>query len=185
MMASLTNSLPLLLGGAATAAAGVALVADVTHGGHPTHLMVLGTVVGVVAVLRRLGRRAVAAFPAVAAALAVQPALHWTSETRGPDAAHDHGNVLQHLLVSEVPTAGVQIAVPALGVVAATLAAHLLWLLIGGVRRPQPARFALCAPPQVLIPARVRRHGSMLRWCGWTIRAARRGPPLVFADAIC
>jgi hypothetical protein len=174
------GSPPLLLGGAAAVAVGGALVADVALGEHPTHSVVLGAVVVVVAALRRLGCVALTAFPVVSAALAVQPALHLTSERARPQAvaqvAHDHWDV-QHLVVSEVPTAGVQIAVPALAVVAATIAAHLLYLLIDAVRRPLAAPCAPCTPHQVLIPVRARRLGSMLRWCGWVLQAARRGPP--------
>ena len=180
MTARRMSAPPLLLCGAATMAAGGALVADVTHGAHPTHSIVLGLVAVVVASLRRLGRHATAAFPAVSGALAVQPVLHLTSEAVGPDTgAADHRDLVQHLLVSEVPTAGVQIAVPALAVVAMTVVAHLLHLLLDAVRRPLDALAAPHTPPRVLIPVRARRLGSMLRWCGWVLQAARRGPPAV------
>lgn len=179
-MASRIGSSQLLLGGTASIAVAGALTADVTLGEHPTHAAVLGAVVVFVAALRRLGCRAVAAFPAVSAALATQPMLHLMSEMARPQTVehvtHDHWE-LQHLVVSEVPAAGVQIAVPALAVVAVTIGAHLLYLLIDGVRRPLAALPTPSAPPHVLIPVRARRLGSMLRWCGWAIRAARRGPP--------
>ena len=181
MMAGRTGSLTPLLGLAATAAASTALAAGVRHDGHPTHLAVLGTVVVVVAAVRRLGQRTIRTLPAVSAALAAQPALHRVSELGRPHGAAG-GDVLHHLLAGEVPTAGVQIVVPTLFVVAVTVAAHLLRLLIDNVRRPLIASFAPCAPPRVLLPVRVRRHGSMLRWCGWVIRAARRGPPLAPAQ---
>ena len=64
-------------------------------------------------------------------------------------------------------------------VVAVALAARVVDVLTGVVCRP--ARLLVPAPPA---PARtVRpaidslREGSMLRWCGWIIRSARRGPP--------
>jgi hypothetical protein len=131
-----------------------------------------------VAVLRRLGRRAWAALPAVSAALAAQPVLHLASEMVRPESvAHEHRELMEHLLVTELSTAGVQITVPALAVVAVTIGAHLLSLSIDAVRRPVAAPPPPCAAPHVLIPVRARRLGSMLHWCGWAIRAARRGPP--------
>lgn len=174
------SALPLLLCSAATLAAGGALVADATHDAHPTHSVVLGLVAVVVAALRRLGRHAVAAFPVVSAALAVQPVLHLTSEATAPvTAADDHRDLVQHLLISELPTAVVQIAVPALVVVAMTVVAHLLHLLFDAVRRPLFALTGPCTPPRALVPIRARRLGSMLHWCGWVLQAARRGPPAV------
>jgi hypothetical protein len=180
LMAICTGSSPLLLGGAASMAVAGALTADVAFGEHPTHSVVLGAVVVLVATLKRLGGRAIAAFPAVSAALATQPMLHLVSQMARPQTVehvtHNHWD-LRHLVVSEVPTAGVQIAVPALAVVAMMLGAHLLHLLIDGVRRPLAPFSTPSAPPHVLNPVRARRLGSMLRWCGWAIRAARRGPP--------
>ncbi len=177
---------PLLLWTAAALAAGGALHADATHGGaHPTHSIVLGLVALVVASLRRLGRRAMATVPAISAALAVQPVLHLMSEAAGPDAAAtDHQDLVHHLLVSEMPTAGVQIAVPALAVTAMVVVAHLLHLLLDAVRRPLAALAAPHTPPLMFVPVRARRLGSMLRWCGWVLQAARRGPPAVVAYGI-
>jgi hypothetical protein len=91
---------------------------------------------------------------------------------------------VQHLLVSEAPTAGVQIAVPALAVVAMTVIAHLLHLLLDAVRHPLDTLTAPRTPPHVLIPVRARRLGSMLRWCGWVLQGARRGPPAVTTHGI-
>jgi hypothetical protein len=179
-MAGRIGSPPLLLGSAATVAVGGALVADAALGEHPTHSVVLGVVVVVVAALRWLGCVAVTAFPAVFTALAAQPVLHLTSELARPqtvaEVAHDHWD-LQHLVVSEVPTAGVQIAIPALALVAITIAAHLLYLLIDAVRPPPATLSAPRAPHRVFLPIHPRRLGSMLRWCGWVLQAARRGPP--------
>lgn len=186
-MAGQIASSPLLLSGAATVAVGGALAADVALAEHPTHSVVLGAVVVVVVALRRLGRIAVSAFPLVFAALAAQPVLHLTSELARPKTVapvgHDHWD-LQHLVVSEVPIAGVQIAVPALAVVAVAIAAHLLYLLIDVVRRPLGVPPAPCAPHHLLIPVQPRRLGSMLRWCGWVLQAARRGPPAAAGHAV-
>ena len=178
-MARRVDASPLLLCSAAAVAAGCALAADVAHGAHPTHVVVLVVVAAVVASVRRLGRRATAALPTVSAALAAQPVLHVTSEAARPETvAPDHRDLVQHLLMSEVPTAGVQVAVPAVAVITVTLVAHLLYLLIDAVRRPLAVALAApCTAPHVLIPVRARRLGSMLRWCGWVLQAGRRGPP--------
>jgi hypothetical protein len=167
-----------MLGSAAIIAAGGALATDVAPGDHPTHLMVLGAVVVVVAALRQFGCRAVTALPTVAAALAAQPMLHMAAELARPHAAGpDHADPLQHLLLTEAPTAGVQIAVPALAIVAVTIGAHLLHLLIDAVRRPLSTSYTPRGRSDVLVPVRARRRGSMLHWCGWMLQAARRGPP--------
>jgi hypothetical protein len=56
--------------------------------------------------------------------------------------------------------------------------AHLLYLLLEAVRCPPGAMRAVFeAPDRVRGLAMARRLGSMLHWCGWVIRAARRGPP--------
>jgi hypothetical protein len=172
--------LPLLLSGAATVAVGGALAADVAFDEHPIHSVVLAAVVVAVTALRRRASRTWKAASAVSAALAVQPVLHVTSKLDRPrDVGFDHSNLVLHLLVSELPTAGVQIAVPVLAMVAGTICAHLLHLLIDAVRRPLAMLCAPCASMHVLVPVRVGRLGSMLRWCGWMLHAARRGPPVV------
>jgi hypothetical protein len=173
-----------LLRGGAAVAAGDALAADVAYGDHPVHSVVLAAVVAVVAALRRLGCRAVTVFTAASAALAAQPALHLLSESARPHTPGHGGSLLHHLLASEVPTAGVQIVVPALAIVAGTACAHLVHLLIDAVRRPQVTPGALFAPVHLLISVRARRLGSMRRWCGWVLQAARRGPPSVVGYGI-
>jgi hypothetical protein len=180
-MVSRIGSLPrLLLGGAATAAAGGGLAADVVFDDHPIHSVVLGAVVVVAALLRRCAARAGVVVPAVSAALAVQPVLHVTSGLGRPhDAESDPSGLVLHLLVNELPTAGVQIAVPALAMVAVTICAHLLHLAIDAVRTPSALACAPWAPTHVLVSVRVERLGSMLRWCGWALQAALRGPPVV------
>jgi hypothetical protein len=62
-------------------------------------------------------------------------------------------------------------------VVAGTVCAHLIRLLVAVVRRPQAMSGAPFAPVHLLISVRAERLGSMRRWCGWVLQAARRGPP--------
>lgn len=72
-----------------------------------------------------------------------------------------------------------QIVVPVLVLVAATIGLQLLYLLINTVRRPivRTPNTPLAVRRPASSPTRPSRLGSMLRWCGWAIRAARRGPP--------
>jgi hypothetical protein len=168
-----------LLHGGAAVAAGDALAADVAFGDHPVHSVVLAVVVAVVAALRRLGCRALTVLTAASAALAAQPALHLLAEAaRSHSPGHDGSSPLHHLL-TEAPTAGVQVVVPAVAVVAAAVCGHLIQLLIRVVRRPQASPGTPFAPTHVLVSVRARRLGSMRRWCGWVLQAARRGPPSV------
>jgi hypothetical protein len=179
-MASISSRLLL---GAAIAATGSALVSDVGLAEHPTHLVVLGFVAVVVwALHRRFARAAVAqpAMPVVSAALAAQPVLHLTSDIGHPPfGTPDDGSML-HAVTSEAPAAGVQVVVPVIALITVTVSAHLLCLLFNAVRSPLAVASApLEAPVRVSSPIRARRLGSMLHWCGWVIRAARRGPPRV------
>jgi hypothetical protein len=187
-MATASTSSRLLLRGAAVTAAGIALVKDVGFDEHPTHLVVLGFVAVVVGALhRRFMRNAVglSTLPAVSAALAAQPVLHLTSTLDHPAVGtHDDGSLL-HVVTSDAPAAGVQVVVPVVALIAVTVTAHLLYLLLHAVRSPLTIASAPCeAPARVLSPIRVGRLGSMLHWCGWVIRAARRGPPIVPGHAI-
>lgn len=182
-MARRTSGLPLL--GAATAAVLGAVAADVGPGEHPTHSAVLGAVALAVAVLcRRLGSGVVGALPAVAAALAVQPVLHYGSKVVRPAVRNEHENLLLHLLVDEGATAGVQIALPVLVLAAVAMSTRLVWLVVDAVRRPLEL---LSAPPTwprpVLLSARPVAPGPMLCGCGWALLAARRGPPATPAHA--
>jgi hypothetical protein len=168
---------PSLLHGGAAVAAGDALAADVAFGDHPVHSVVLAVVV--VAALRRLGCRALTVLTAASAALAAQPALHLLAEAaRSHSPGHDGPSPLHHLL-AEVPTAGVQVVVPAVAIVAGTVCAHLIQLLIRVVRRPHASPDTPFAPTHLLVSVRAGRLGSMRRWCGWVLQAARRGPPSV------
>ena len=179
----MATSSRLLLRGAAVAATGAALGADVGLNEHPTHTVVLGFVAVVVwALHRRLMRDtlALAALPAVSAGLAAQPVLHLASKIGHPPVgAHDHGSLL-HIVASEAPAAGMQVVVPVVALVALSSVAHVLYTLLDVVRSPLALDSAPDAPPaRDPGPIRVRRLGSMLHWCGWAIRAARRGPPLI------
>jgi hypothetical protein len=113
----------------------------------------------------------------VSIAVAAQPGLHLISKIGQPiPVTHDHGGLL-HIVASEAPTASMQIVVPVLVLVAATIGVQLLYLLINALRRPAvatPAPVTIGPPAASPTPSRL---GSMLRWCGWAIRAARRGPP--------
>ena len=170
----------LLLRGVAAVATTIAVATDTLASEHPTHLLVLILVATVITALqRRLAPRSAIALPAVSIALAAQPALHLLSKIGQPiPVAHDHGGLL-HIVASEAPTASMQIVVPVLVLVAATIGLQLLYLLINAVRRPivWTPNTPLAVRRPASSPTRPSRLGSMLRWCGWAIRAARRGPP--------
>jgi hypothetical protein len=72
-----------------------------------------------------------------------------------------------------------QIAVSAVIVVAVAASARFTELLVRVLSRP--VRLLTLGPPVAPsgapVAVRSERRGSMLRWCGWTIQAARRGPP--------
>ena len=160
-------------------AATTAMAADTVAGEHPTHSLVLVLVATVIAALQRhLAPRSAIALPAVSVAVAAQPALHLISKIGQPiPVAHDHGGLL-HIVASEAPTASMQIVVPVLVLVAATIGRQLLYLLINALRRPlvsTPAPLAVRRPASS--PTRPSRLGSMLRWCGWAIRARAARTP--------
>jgi len=187
-MATASISSRLLLRGAALTAAAAALMMDVGLDEHPTHFVVPGFVAVVVWALHRRFMRnalALATLPAVSAALAAQPVLHLASKVgHPPTGTHDDGSLL-HIVTSDAPAAGMQVVVPVVALLAVTVAAHLLHLLLDAVRSPQiTASAPVGAPARVRRPIRVRRLGSMLHWCGWVIRAARRGPPAALGHSI-
>jgi hypothetical protein len=165
------------------AGAGIAVVAavafDVLAEEHPTHTASLGLVAAVVAVLRlHLAGRHESILAPVAGALVAQPALHATTKLGG-----GHGGVggdgLMHVVTADAPGTSMQIAVTALIVVAVAASARFTELLAHVLSRP--VRLLMVGPPVApsvgAVAVRSGRRGSMLRWCGWTIRAARRGPP--------
>ena len=170
---------PLLVRGAAAAALTAAVTTDLVSGEHPTHTTVIIIVAALTAMLRRqLGRTAAQALPTVWSAIAAQPALHLPSKVKQPEAfAHDHGNLL-HVLVSDAPAASVQVVAPALVLIVVAAGAHLAYLLFNAECSP----LAWTPAPIIVshwIPVTIRasRLGSILRWCGWVVSAARRGPP--------
>jgi hypothetical protein len=168
----------LVLGAVVTLVA--AITFDVLAGEHPTHTVVLALVALAVAGLRlRLGGRREGVVSVVAGAVVAQPALHATAKLDTSATHHMSGGLL-HVVVADGPGAAMQLAVSAAVVIAVATSARIAQLLLTALRRP--VRLLVSGPPPpapLRAPARLcaRRHGSMLRWCGWSIQAARRGPP--------
>jgi len=167
----------LAVGASFAVVAAVAL--DLLADEHPTHTLSLGVVAAVVALLRvHLAGRHENMLAPVAGALVAQPALHATTKIGGGHGAVG-GDGLTHVVAADGPAALMQIAVSATIVVAVAAGARCTDLLIRVLFRP--VRLLTAGPPVApLVGAtavRSRRRGSMLHWCGWTIRAARRGPP--------
>jgi hypothetical protein len=168
-------SLSVGAGSAVAAAVGLDVLADE----HPTHTVSLGIVAAVVAALRlHLAGRHENVLAPVAAALVAQPALHATTKLGdGPDGVGGDG--LLHVVTADGPGTSMQVAVSALIVIAVAVSARFTELLARVLSRP--VRLLLVGPPVAPSPraaaVRSRRRGTMLRWCGWALRAARRGPP--------
>ena len=165
------------------AGAGIAVAAavafDVLAEEHPTHTASLGIVAAVVAVLRlHLAGRHENILAPVAGALVAQPALHATTKLGGGHGAAG-GDGLLHVVTADGPGASMQIAVTALVVVAVAASVRFTELLLRVLSRP--VRLLTVGPPVApsacAVAVRSGRRGSMLRWCGWILRAARRGPP--------
>lgn len=168
-----------LLAVAAAASVLAAVAMDILAGEHPSHTAAVAIVAVVVAVLRlTVAGRCAGVFSAVCGALVAQPALHAVSKLGQPVEGLEHSGTL-HVLSSDGPVVAMQVAVPALMVIAVAVCASLVLLLFGALRRP--SRLLVYTPAdsshRPLRATRSIRYGSMLRWCGWTIRAARRGPP--------
>jgi hypothetical protein len=160
-------------------AVAAAVAFDVLADEHPTHTLSLGIVAAVVAVLRlHLAGRHENVLAPVAGALVAQPALHAITKLGG---SHDAvgGDGLMHVVAADGPGTSMQIAVSAVIVVAVAASARFTELLVRVLSRP--VRLLMVGPPVApsvgALAVRSGRRGSMLRWCGWTIRAARRGPP--------
>lgn len=168
---------PLAIGTAITVAA--ALGMDVRADEHPTHTLGLALTTLAVAGVRlwTRGHRG-GLLRIVACALMAQPALHAMSKLGGGHRFQVENGVL-HVIVEDGPATMMQVVVPALIIVAVGLAARVVDVVIGVVSRP--ARLLISPPPAPLRAVRVAidslREGSMLRWCGWRILSARRGPP--------
>jgi hypothetical protein len=164
----------------ASASVVAAVLLDVLAGEHPTHTLSLALVALVVAgVPLYMGGRHESVFAIVAAALVAQPALHATSKLgEGHRVAVDDG--LMHLVLSDGPGTAMQVATTAAIVVAVALSSRIAELFIGAVLRPVLLLVAAAPAPVRTVHVAIDslREGSMLRWCGWSLRAARRGPPV-------
>jgi hypothetical protein len=148
-------------------------------GEHPTHTVALALVALAVAGLRlRLGGRREGLVSVVSGAVVAQPALHATAKLDTSATHHVSGGLL-HVLAADGPGAAMQLAVTAAVVIAVAASGRVAQLLLTVLRRP--VRLLVSGPPPAPVRAQARlcarRHGSMLRWCGWSIQAARRGPP--------
>ena len=134
----------------------------------------------VVAVVRiRLAGRFDGVFSTVSAALVAQPALHTTSGFGHREWAPGTDGVL-HVAASHGPASIVQVLVPLLTVLAVGFCSQIVRLLLGVLRLPERRRSSSPVdPPGTGRPpvTRTSRLGSMLRWCGWALQTARRGPP--------
>lgn len=179
MFGPATQRIRLLLTIGASASVAAAVTLDVLTDEHPTHTLSLGLMTVVVAGvgLRARGRRG-GILQIVAGALVAQPALHLASKLGGGHRFHVE-NEYMHPVVEDGPATAMQVVVTAAIVIAVALAARAVDVLVGVVCRPAP--LLVPAPPSCVRTVRGAvdsfREGSMLRWCGWTIRAARRGPP--------
>ena len=177
--AEVGSRLPLVIGAIVTFVA--AITFDVLAGEHPTHTVGLALVALAVAGLRlRLGGRREGLVSVVSGAVVAQPVLHATAKLDRGVTHHASGGLL-HMLLTDGPGAAIQLAVSAAIVIAVATSGRITQLLLTALRRP--VRLLLVSGPSAPAPVRPparrsgRRHGSMLRWCGWSIQAARRGPP--------
>ena len=168
-----------------TVGAGIAVAAavafDVLAEEHPTHTLGLGIVAAVVAGLRlHLAGRHENVLAAVSGALVAQPALHAITKLGGGHHGSPGGDGLLHVVTADGPATTMQILASALVVVAVAASARVTELLVRALARP--VRLLTVGPPVApsigAVAVRSDRRGSMLRWCGWTLRAARRGPPV-------
>ncbi|MBP2371259.1 hypothetical protein JOF36_007032 [Pseudonocardia parietis] len=166
------------------ATVGAALVVDVLAGEHPIHTLALVVLVGAVTGLRRwIAPRFRGLLSLLNATIVAQPALHLTGKWLGRSA---EGSGLEwpapagvwHGLVPDGVT-GTQLAATVLIVAMVLICGAAADLVVGYLRARLPRltqRSQSVRRPGVRLP-RVRRHGSMLRWCGWRLQSARRGPP--------
>jgi hypothetical protein len=158
-----------------------AITFDVLAGEHPTHTVALALVALAVAGLRlRLGGRREGLVSVVSGAVVAQPVLHAVTKLDTSATHHASGGLL-HMLLTDGPGAAMQLVVSAAIVIAVATSGRVAQLLLTALRRPVRLLLVSGPPPaaRVLGSARrcTRRLGSMLRWCGWSIQAALRGPP--------
>lgn len=159
--------------GTAAAAWGVDLLA----GGHPLHtLLMVGLVATATACGRRLPRRRGLADLISAAALA-QPSLHVAGAWAAALIPVSDGAATHHAVPPG--TSGIQVVLSVFIVLAVLACGRAAAGLTGFViaRRSSTGTVTGDLPEPRLLLVRVSRRGSMLRWCGWTLRTARRGPP--------
>jgi hypothetical protein len=171
---SLTGRLPFAV--ATLAMLAWAVFTDAVTTEHPSHIAVLGLVAIVIGALRvKLVGGFDGVFPAVTGALVMQPALHAVSKAASFGGGSEHGTVP---LAAYGAAPAMQVAVPLLIVIAVASSIRFFELLLSALRRPMRLLITALDAPRIIPPhARTGRCGSMLRWCGWIILAARRGPP--------
>lgn len=171
-----TGQASLLIAAGCSVVAAVAM--DVLAQEHPSHTLGLGTVAVVVATLRiKLAGRYEGVLSAVSGALVAQPALHATSRMEHATVTTSLDGPL-HVAVSDGPVTVAQVVVPSVAVTAVALCSRLLAMLLGELVPTTRPREAAVAATNDVRSVRTPRLGSMLHWCGWTIRTARRGPPV-------
>jgi hypothetical protein len=171
---------PVPLAVAAVVTVLAAVLLDIKAAEHPTHTVIVGLAAAVVAVVRlRLAGRFDDVLAAISGAIVAQPALHATAGADNPGlGAGLHGPL--HVVASDGPKGLVQVAVPTLVVLVVVFCSRLVALLLGAMpRRTGRPSASLVDPRRPTRPAVVRtaRLGSMVRWCGWALQTARRGPP--------
>jgi hypothetical protein len=79
------------------------------------------------------------------------------------------------VLADEHPTHTVSLGIVAAVVAAVAACVRFTEVLDRALSRP--VRLLAVGPSVGAAAVRGERRGSMLRWCGWTVRAGRRGPP--------
>lgn len=160
----------------------VGITRDVSAGEHPTHTVALALVALVAAGLRLgLDGRRDGVVPMASAAVVAQLMLHPTTGLDQSDAVHHVSGGLLHVVETDGLGVATQVAVSAAVVVAVVMSERISLVLLIALCRP--ARLLLASGPlpasSARVPAgsRALHPGSMLRRCGWSIQAARRGPP--------
>jgi hypothetical protein len=170
--------LPLAVGAMVTVVAAVAF--DVLAGEHPTHTLGLGLVALVVAAVRvRLAGRREGVLSVISGAVVAQPALHATAKLDGHAVVSAPDGLLQ-VVAADGPGTAMQILVSAAVVIAVATSGRVAQLIFSALHRP--VQLLVSGPEPAVQPCEsvrlcTQRCGSMLRWCGWSIQAARRGPP--------
>jgi hypothetical protein len=165
---------------AAVLALVVAVASDLGTNEHTTHTVGLIVVVSVAALVQWcLKRRSVGLGLAVACAVATQPIVHLV--TKLGDYDFEHSAHVFAEVAADGPTTMMEIVVTVVVI-----------LVVNAARRLTTTQLARIASSVLLLlgiePTRhetvtngIRsvRLGSMRRWCGWVLQAARRGPPLL------